>query len=131
MSQIPYKIYLSENEMPKQWYNVRADMIGTGGTIASGRGKDGLIPELTTQELLSFVPDVRTLCEVDCLQLFSLDSTNLAPVHWLKLAETIRRSYLYYDGFVISHGTDTMVICFCSRSSSRRTAPAAGRFRAR
>jgi len=24
--QIPYKIYLSENEIPKQWYNVRADM---------------------------------------------------------------------------------------------------------
>ena len=27
MSQtIPYKIYLEESEMPKQWYNVRADM---------------------------------------------------------------------------------------------------------
>lgn len=25
--QIPYKIYLEENEIPKQWYNVRADMI--------------------------------------------------------------------------------------------------------
>jgi len=24
--EIPYKIYLEENEMPKQWYNVRADM---------------------------------------------------------------------------------------------------------
>jgi len=24
--EIPYKIYLSENEMPKKWYNVRADM---------------------------------------------------------------------------------------------------------
>ena len=23
---IPYKIYLDEKEMPKQWYNVRADM---------------------------------------------------------------------------------------------------------
>ena len=23
---IPYKIYLSEEEMPKYWYNVRADM---------------------------------------------------------------------------------------------------------
>ncbi len=23
---IPYKIYLSEDEMPKTWYNVRADM---------------------------------------------------------------------------------------------------------
>ncbi len=26
MSEIPYKIYLSEEELPKQWYNVRADM---------------------------------------------------------------------------------------------------------
>ncbi len=26
MSEIPYKIYLSESEMPKQWYNLRADM---------------------------------------------------------------------------------------------------------
>lgn len=23
---IPYKIYLEEHEMPKEWYNVRADM---------------------------------------------------------------------------------------------------------
>ena len=23
---IPYKIYLSEDEMPRQWYNLRADM---------------------------------------------------------------------------------------------------------
>ena len=26
MEKIPYKIYLEENEIPKQWYNVRADM---------------------------------------------------------------------------------------------------------
>lgn len=26
MKEIPYKIYLEENEMPKEWYNVRADM---------------------------------------------------------------------------------------------------------
>ena len=26
MSKIPYKIYLEENEIPTQWYNVRADM---------------------------------------------------------------------------------------------------------
>ena len=23
---IPYKIYLEENEIPKQWYNVRSDI---------------------------------------------------------------------------------------------------------
>lgn len=27
MKEIPYKIYLEESEMPKQWYNLRADMI--------------------------------------------------------------------------------------------------------
>ena len=26
MATIPYKIYLSEEELPKAWYNVRADM---------------------------------------------------------------------------------------------------------
>ena len=25
-NEIPYKIYLSENELPKEWYNVRAEM---------------------------------------------------------------------------------------------------------
>ncbi|MCI9648724.1 MAG: TrpB-like pyridoxal-phosphate dependent enzyme, partial [Oscillibacter sp.] len=25
-AKIPYKIYLTEDEMPKTWYNVRADM---------------------------------------------------------------------------------------------------------
>ena len=24
--EVPYKIYLTENELPKEWYNVRADM---------------------------------------------------------------------------------------------------------
>ena len=26
MKEIPYKIYLEEDEMPRDWYNVRADM---------------------------------------------------------------------------------------------------------
>ena len=26
MSKVPYRIYLSESEMPKHWYNLRADM---------------------------------------------------------------------------------------------------------
>ena len=32
---IPYKIYLSEDEMPKTWYNVRADMSHKPMTLAS------------------------------------------------------------------------------------------------
>lgn len=83
-------------------------MIGTGGTIASEMTPEGLTPELNSKQLLSFVPKIGEMCHVDCIQVYSLDSTNLEPRHWLGVANAIRESYDRYDGFVISHGTDTM-----------------------
>lgn len=83
-------------------------MIGTGGTIASEMTPDGLTPELSPAQLLRYVPAIRDVCRVDCLNLFSLDSTNITPGHWLKIAAALRDNYRDYDGFVISHGTDTM-----------------------
>lgn len=83
-------------------------MIGTGGTIASEMTPEGLTPELNTRQLLEFIPDIGRLCHVDCLQLYSLDSTNIQPGNWLGVVDTLRKNYDAYDGFVISHGTDTM-----------------------
>ena len=83
-------------------------MIGTGGTIASEATANGLAPELTSAQLLSHVPGISAICDVDCLQLLSLDSTNITPAHWLKIARCIEDNYNDYDGFVITHGTDTM-----------------------
>ena len=83
-------------------------LIGTGGAIASEMGDNGLEPELTSRQLLRYVPDISGICEVDCTQLFSLDSTNIRPEHWLRIAGSIQQCYEKYDGFVISHGTDTM-----------------------
>jgi len=45
---------------------------------------------------------------VDCIQLLNLDSTNMAPGHWRRMAHCIRDHYDAYDGFVMTHGTDTM-----------------------
>ena len=83
-------------------------MLGTGGTIASEMTPDGLTPELTPQQLLRYVPAISSLCRVDCKSLFSLDSTNITPAHWIAVAQALRDNYARYDGFVISHGTDTM-----------------------
>ena len=83
-------------------------MIGTGGTIASEMTPSGLTPELNSTQLLSFVPRIGEMCHVDCIQLYSLDSTNIRPAHWLGVARAVRENYNRYDGFVISHGTDTM-----------------------
>ena len=83
-------------------------LIGTGGTIASEVGSSGLAPELTTEDLLAHIPAISGICEVECIQLLSLDSTNMQPRHWLMMAACIKEHYEEYDGFVLTHGTDTM-----------------------
>ncbi|MDE6059887.1 MAG: asparaginase, partial [Clostridia bacterium] len=86
--------------------NVR--MIATGGTIASKNEGEGLTPALTSEELLACVPEIADICQVTTVQPFNLDSTNLRPAHWLKIAKIIEERYNDFDGFVITHGTDTM-----------------------
>ena len=83
-------------------------MIATGGTIASRGGEDGLAPEMDSDGLLGCVPEIRDFCRADSLQIFNIDSTNITPDHWVKIAQTIKDNYGAYDGFVICHGTDTM-----------------------
>lgn len=83
-------------------------LIATGGTIASKYTEKGLCPQISSEELLSCVPEAKAFCEIDTVQPFSLDSTNISAPQWLELAALIERKYEYYDGFVICHGTDTM-----------------------
>ena len=79
-------------------------LIGTGGTIASDVTSSGLAPELTTEQLLSHIPAISDICQVDCVQLLNLDSTNMEPQHWQMMARCIREHYGEYSGFVITHG---------------------------
>lgn len=83
-------------------------LIATGGTIASMDTGDGLTPQLTSDELMSLVPELTQICTADALQLMNLDSTNISAQHWLEMASCIKARYDAYDGFVLTHGTDTM-----------------------
>ncbi len=83
-------------------------MIGTGGTIASKQTENGLAPGLSSDDILSYIPQVKDVCLVDTLQVCNIDSTNVTPKHWIMLSQTIEKYYEEYDGFVICHGTDTL-----------------------
>lgn len=83
-------------------------LITTGGTIASVKTENGLAPATSGEEILSYIPEAGKYCQIEAEQIFNLDSTNLQPEHWLAMAEKICREYQWYDGFVITHGTDTM-----------------------
>ncbi len=83
-------------------------MIATGGTIASMDQGDGLTPVLTSEQILEMIPEARSYCDVDAVQLMNLDSTDMTPARWLEIAGYISERYETYDGFVVTHGTDTM-----------------------
>lgn len=83
-------------------------LIATGGTIASKNSSLGLVPMTRPEEILRAVPDVSKICKITTVQLINLDSTNMNWRHWLMIAGCIYKNYYKFDGFVITHGTDTM-----------------------
>ena len=83
-------------------------LIATGGTIACKDAGQGLTPQLTSADLMALVPELESICRVDSVQLMNLDSTNISSYHWLEMASCIHANYNRYDGFVLTHGTDTM-----------------------
>ena len=83
-------------------------LLATGGTIASKPSVQGLTPGITSQELLEYVPEAAEICNVHAEQLFNLDSSNVHVPQWLEIAGYLEDHYEEYDGFVITHGTDTM-----------------------
>lgn len=83
-------------------------LLATGGTIACEEGADGLRPVLTGAELLRAVPELARCGEIDVIELCSIDSSNLLPMHWQRMAQAIAERCGQYDGFVLTHGTDTM-----------------------
>ncbi|VVA44114.1 conserved hypothetical protein [Candidatus Roizmanbacteria bacterium] len=84
-------------------------IIFCGGTITMKRNKKGaLAPFYNAKDLLNFVPQLNQLAEISVIQLVNIDSTNIEPKFWTILSKTIKENVNKYDGFVITHGTDTM-----------------------
>ncbi len=83
-------------------------LIATGGTIACEDAGAGLTPRLSSSDLMALVPELNSICKADAFQLMNLDSTNISSSHWLEMAACIQAHYDQYDGFVLTHGTDTM-----------------------
>jgi len=84
-------------------------VIGTGGSIAIKSEREATYTKLfSANKLLSFVPSVKRIADIDVSNLLELGSNDMQPKNWIMLAEEIRKQWENYDGFVITHGTDTM-----------------------
>lgn len=83
-------------------------LLATGGTIASVEGKDGLSPGLSAEDLMKHFQDSTIDVTIKSKTILNMDSTNMQPEHWVQIAKEIASHYEQYDGFVITHGTDTL-----------------------
>ena len=64
-------------------------VLATGGTIASKEEGNGLSPALSGEELTRYVPEVADLATLDVKQAMNIDSTNMRPSDWLRVARTV------------------------------------------
>lgn len=78
--EIPYKIYLSEKEIPTNWYNIRADMKNKPAPLLN----PGTLQPLTFEELTP----------IFCEELVKQELDNDTP--WIPIPEEVRNFYKMY-----------------------------------
>ena len=87
----------------------RIAILVMGGTIAMVPGPMGsLIPAHSAAEIVSSVPLIGDVADLEIFQIENLDSPNIEPCHWSKLFRHICSIYDDFDAFIVTHGTDTM-----------------------
>lgn len=84
-------------------------IIYTGGTIGMQQ-EGGTLRPFDFGRITEFVPEIKNFnCNITHYAFEELiDSSNVTPGFWVRLADAIAMHYDDHDGFIILHGTDTM-----------------------
>ncbi|MBN1118647.1 MAG: asparaginase [Bacteroidales bacterium] len=93
------------------FYRPNILIIYTGGTIGMVRNsKNGSLKPFPFNHILDEIPELGRFNHQITSHTFNppIDSSNIDPEQWVKLAEIIKTNYKIFDGFVVLHGTDTM-----------------------
>lgn len=86
-------------------------IIYTGGTIGMIENPEtGALENFDFDHFRNHVPELRQFnYHIDALAFAPpIDSSDMEPRYWIKMAHIIADHYDRYDGFVLLHGTDTM-----------------------
>ena len=82
-------------------------LLTTGGTIACAPGSDGLEP-YGSDIMQHSLEQLRHYYDITVQDVMCLDSSNIRPEEWQRIARCIFQKRAQFDGIVVSHGTDTM-----------------------
>jgi len=79
-----------------------------------------LAPGNIQNQILQYIPEIQNLANIDVVIPFNLDSSNIGIREWEILSELVHTNIDNYEGFVVIHGTDTMVYTASALSFSLR-----------
>jgi len=90
---------------------LKIGLIFTGGGIAARHDPKTLemVGMYDFHEWMLSVPEINLIAEIKPIPLFNIGGYEIEAKHWLKLAETIYGQLKECDGFVVTHGLDTIV----------------------
>ncbi|OQY39868.1 MAG: hypothetical protein B6229_02915 [Spirochaetaceae bacterium 4572_7] len=98
------------------WYDINMKKIlilDTGGTISQERGSEGaLVPGIA--DIIEIVPRLSEIADISYKLITRVDSTNMTQDIRVAITKEIESRHMDFDGFVITHGTDTMVDTACA-----------------
>ena len=88
------------------------EVLATGGTIAgagqSATGTAYTAGKVSVNHLVAAVPELAKVANVTPKQVVQIGSQDMTDDVWLQLVKTINADCNKFDGFVVTHGTDTM-----------------------
>lgn len=88
------------------------EVLATGGTIAgagqSSTGSAYSAGKVSVNHLVAAVPELAKIANVTPKQVAQIGSQDMSDEVWLKVAQALAADCDKFDGFVITHGTDTM-----------------------
>lgn len=102
------KLFQNEIQVEKQKSVL---LIFTGGTISMAENPTtGALYPIDFERLIEYLPELKQTGVLIKSVPFSplIDSSDIDPDDWKRIALIIEENYPDYDGFVILHGTDTM-----------------------
>ncbi|MEW5955345.1 MAG: asparaginase, partial [Candidatus Micrarchaeota archaeon] len=81
-----------------------------GGTIVmSPDPKTGALDVAGgTETIMNLEPGLRNFFDLNVIFIDNIDSSNMTVQHWDKMVNVIAENYDEHDGFVITHGTNTL-----------------------
>jgi L-asparaginase/Glu-tRNA(Gln) amidotransferase subunit D len=101
-------------------------LVHTGGTLGmSGRRPDALKPGSFFRTVRERVPELTELASLEFEVFSNIDSCEMQPELWVKLAQRLAQRLPHFDGAVVTHGTDTLAetacaLSFCSLACENR-----------